>query len=129
MIQTTANPSGTFYGVGVGPGDPELLTLKALKLIQQADVIGYLVNEEGTSHARHIAREALSFGSRSRLEIPVVMPMNKDRSFANAVYDEAADTIARQLASGRSVVFLCEGDPLFYGSLSYLLERLQGKHP
>lgn len=128
MTQSMPEGSGCFYGVGVGPGDPELLTLKALRLIQQADVISYIANAEGASQARHIAREALGSGHRSRREIPVVMPMCQDRSLANAAYDEAAEAIGQQLAAGNDVVFLCEGDPLFFGSLAYLLERLQPRH-
>lgn len=117
----------TFYGVGVGPGDPELITLKALRLIQRSPVVAYLANDEGSSQARVIAREAFVDQSTGQMEIPISMPMSTDRSLANKAYDEGAALIRQQLEDGHDVVFLCEGDPLFFGSFAYLLERLQGE--
>ena len=117
-----------FIGVGVGPGDPELMTLKAWRLIEQAQVISYIANESGESQARSIAQQALAANKNKPLEIPVHMPMNTDRSLGNVAYDQAAETIQQQLNIGKNVVFICEGDPLFFGSFAYLLERLQGKY-
>lgn len=121
--------SAQFIGVGVGPGDPELITLKAARYIEQADVISYIVNEQGESQARHIARCLLQGASAThyRDDIPVLMPMNEDRTVANKVYDKAAATIVAAVTAGKQVVFLCEGDPLFFGSFAYLLERLQSR--
>lgn len=115
----------TLYGVGVGPGDPLLLTLKACQLIANSPVVSYLSNEQGDSQAKHIAREAFAQVTKEQLHIAVPMPMSLDRSLANAAYDEGAKRIAQQLDDGLDVVFLCEGDPLFFGSFSYLLQRLQ----
>jgi len=117
--------SGAFIGVGVGPGDPELITLKAFRLIQQADVISYIANESGISQSKQIAIDALKTVRHEQLEVPVVMPMNEDRRLANRIYNEAAMTLQAHLSQGKTVVFLCEGDPLFFGSFAYLLERLQ----
>ncbi len=117
-----------FIGVGVGPGDPELMTLKAWRLIEQAQVISYIANESGESQARSIAQQALAANKNKPLEIPVHMPMNTDRSLGNVAYDQAAEMIQQQLNIGKNVVFICEGDPLFFGSFAYLLERLQGKY-
>ena len=114
-----------FYGVGVGPGDPELLTLKAYRIIQQADVISYIANDKGTSQARDIAIEALKDLRHETLEVPIVMSMCDDRILANAIYDEAAKSLEKHLAQGRNVVFLCEGDPLFFASFAYLLQRIE----
>ena len=114
-----------FIGVGVGPGDPELITLKAFRYIQHADVISYIANEKGESQAKKIATEALSSIVGKYEEIPLFMPMCDDRSVANAVYDKAASDIRAALSANKMVVFLCEGDPLFFGSFAYLLERLQ----
>jgi len=122
---------GTFYGVGVGPGDPELLTLKAFRLIVSADCCAYLVNDKGESLGASIAAAPLSARSEAdstgRLEI--FMPMKRDRTEANRQYDEAAEKIAAVLEQGGDVVFLCEGDPLLFGSFAYLLERLDGRYP
>lgn len=117
----------TFYGVGVGPGDPELITLKALRLIKGAPVVAYLANDEGSSQARAIASEAFVEQNTGQIEIPICMPMSTDRSLANTAYDEGAALIRQQLETGHDVVFLCEGDPLFFGSFAYLLERLRGE--
>ncbi|MAR90371.1 MAG: precorrin-2 C(20)-methyltransferase [Pseudomonadales bacterium] len=120
---------GDFIGVGVGPGDPELITLKAARYIQNADVISYIASGNGRSQAKVIAGAVLKDAVANQREIPVVMPMCEDRSIANKVYDEAAEQIQQALNEDKTVVFLCEGDPLFFGSFSYLLERIQENNP
>jgi precorrin-2/cobalt-factor-2 C20-methyltransferase len=117
---------GCFYGVGVGPGDPMLLTVKAHQLISQLDVVAFLVNDKGESQAKQIAVNALSEAKVDQIFLPIPMPMSKDRKLANAAYDSAAIKISEFLSSDLSVGFLCEGDPLFYGSFIYLLDRLGG---
>ena len=119
---------GRFIGVGVGPGDPELLTVKAWRLIQSADVISYLVNDKGASQAKQIASEAIYSATSAQSGIPIYMPMSTEREKANQAYDQGAVAIAEQLEQGLDVIFLCEGDPLFFGSFSYLLERLQDRY-
>ena len=116
---------GRLIGVGVGPGDPELLTVKAWRLIKNADVLSFLTNEQGDSQARSIAIDAIDASIGIQKEIPIYMPMLNDRSLANNAYDKGAEKIAKKLDKGLDVIFLCEGDPLFYGSFSYLLERLE----
>ena len=111
-------------GVGVGPGDPELITLKAARLIEEADVISFICNEESQSQAKSIARYLLA-NKKNKDEIPIVMPMSEDRRIANQAYDSAAQKIQQTIETGKAVVFLCEGDPLFFGSFAYLLERLK----
>lgn len=118
---------GRFIGVGVGPGDPELLTVKAWRLIQSADVLSFLTNDRGDSQARSIAIDAIDAAVGVQKEIPIYMPMQNERSLANTAYDKGAEKIAKKLEKGLDVVFLCEGDPLFYGSFSYLLERLEDR--
>ena len=132
--------SGVFYGVGVGPGDPLLITLKAHHLIQSADAICYLSSAAGnlnvdggapavgSSQARDIAQLSIASRTHPPIEIAIPMPMSTDRTAANAAYDLGAIQITEQIQRGKSVVFLCEGDPLFFGSFSYLLERLSDTH-
>jgi len=113
---------GTLYGVGTGPGDPELLTRKAWRLIETATVIAYPAPDTGPSFARLIVADAIA---PSTIEIPIVVPMRTGRQPAQEVYDAGAAAIAEHLTKGRDVVVLCEGDPLFYGSFMYLLARLK----
>ncbi|MSU90710.1 precorrin-2 C(20)-methyltransferase [Rhodobacteraceae bacterium 2CG4] len=117
--------SGTLYGVGVGPGDPELLTLKAHRLISSAVTVAYPAPDSGASFARSIVA---AFIPKAAREIPIVIPMRSERFPAQAIYDRAADEIAEALQHG-DVVVLCEGDPFFYGSFMYLFARLAGRTP
>jgi precorrin-2/cobalt-factor-2 C20-methyltransferase len=118
--------NGKLYGIGVGPGDPELITVKALRTLQGAFVVAYPQPDGGTSFARAIVDQYLTAG---QLEIPIIVPMDTKRYPAQSVYDAAALTIAHHLAAGSDVVVLCEGDPFFYGSFMYLHERLAGRYP
>lgn len=118
--------SGTFYGLGVGPGDPELITLKAWRIISHVPVIAYPAANGNDSLARRIAAP---FIPEDVTELAIPVPMRREREPAQEAYDEAATLIARHLDEGRDVAFLCEGDPLFYGSFAYLLDRLAEKHP
>lgn len=117
--------TGTLYGVGVGPGDPELLTLKAVRVLQSVPVVAYPATPQGSAQARAIAAQWL----KGQREIPIVMPCMLDRGPVNQGYDEAAVAIAGELTAGNDVAVLCEGDPLFYGSFSYLLQRLGERFP
>ena len=114
--------SGVLYGVGVGPGDPTLITRRAWGLIENARVLAYPVLENASSFARRIAEDAISKEAR---EIEIVIPMSVDRAPAQAAYDKGADAIASVLQAGDDVVVLCEGDPFFYGSFMYLHARLK----
>ena len=114
--------TGTLYAVGVGPGDPELMTLKAIRLIQSGAVVAYpLGGDSGTSFAREIAASHILEGTE---EFGFAVPMRVERAPASEAYDKAAVHMASLLSAGRDVVLLCEGDPFFYGSAMYLVERL-----
>ncbi len=118
--------TGTLYGIGVGPGDPELMTLKAHRLIAAAKVVAYPAPDTGDSFARRIAADIIPAGAE---EIPMVVPMRVARVPAQQVYAEAAEMIATHLDQGTDVAVLCEGDPFFYGSFMYLFSRLTDRFP
>ncbi len=121
--------SGTLYGVGLGPGDPELVTVKAARVIAHADVVAYHSARHGRSIARGIAEPYLRPGQiEEHLIYPVTTettdhPGGYDGAMAD-FYAEAADRIAAHLAAGRDVALLAEGDPLFYSSYMHMHTRL-----
>jgi precorrin-2/cobalt-factor-2 C20-methyltransferase len=116
-------------GVGVGPGDPELVTLKALRAIKEAAVIAHFAKAGCASHARAIVTRHLRQGMP---ELPLYYPVTTEmpscsagyRTAIAAFYDDAAAAIAAHLEAGRAVAVICEGDPLFYGSYMHLHARL-----
>jgi len=118
--------TGTLYGLGIGPGDPELITMKALRLLKAAPVLAYPAPETGDSLARAIVAGHLPGG---QTEIVLRMPMVAERFPAQEVYDRAAVEIGAHLAAGRDVAALCEGDPFFYGSFMYLFGRVAERFP
>ena len=118
--------SGTLYGLGVGPGDPELITLKAHRILQSAAVVAYPAPETGDSLARAIAAPHIPEG---RTEIAIRTPMVPGKFPAHDVYDKYAAEITEYLAGGQDVAVLCEGDPFLYGSFMYLFARLAGDFP
>ncbi|NLV78086.1 MAG: precorrin-2 C(20)-methyltransferase [Rhodococcus sp.] len=126
--------TGRLYGVGLGPGDPELITRKAARLIGEADVIAYHSGTHGRSIARGIAADLIPAGV---LEEPLVYPVTTGSTdhpggYDGAIadfYDDCANRLAAHLDAGRTVVVLCEGDPLFYGSYMYVHDRLAPAYP
>ena len=122
--------TGTLYGIGVGPGDPELITLKAHRILTSCPVVAYPAPDHGEagigeSFARSIVAHHIH---ADQLEIPIVVPMKTERFPAREVYDHAAVEIGNHLKAGSDVCVLCEGDPFFYGSFMYLFERLADGH-
>ena len=112
---------GTLYGVGVGPGDPELMTVKAWRLISTLPVLAYLAANGRDSTARDIAKPFIPEGA---IELAINVPMRTERQPAQLAYDKGAAAITAHLIAGRDVVMLCEGDPFFYGSFMYIFGRL-----
>jgi precorrin-2/cobalt-factor-2 C20-methyltransferase len=112
--------TGRLYGIGVGPGDPELMTLKAVRILSEIPVIAYPAPDSGESSARAIAAQFIPAG---RTEIAIRVPMRPGPEPAD-IYDRAAEEIAGHLTAGSDVAVLCEGDPFFYGSFAYLHDRL-----
>ena len=117
--------TGTLYGIGVGPGDPELLTLKAHRILLACPVVAYPAPDDGMSFARAIIAAHLRPEQR---EIAIIIPMRSERFPAKAIYDKAASQVKAELDGGNDVAVLCEGDPFFYGSFMYLFERLVDRY-
>lgn len=116
---------GKLIGVGLGPGDPDLITLKAARAIGAAQVVAYPSLAGGDSFARAIAADLISPEAR---EIRLDIPMTTARAPAQDAYDKGAAEIAGALDEGLTVVMLCEGDPFFYGSFMYVNARLADRY-
>lgn len=126
--------SGTLYGVGLGPGDSELVTVKAARIIGAADVIAYHCARHGRSIARGVAEPYLSPGQiEERLMYPVtVEATDHPGGYAGALadfYTQSAQRLAVHLAAGRDVALLAEGDPLFFSSYMHMHKRLATRFP
>lgn len=126
--------TGNLYGVGLGPGDPELITIKAARLIGAADVIAYHSGVGKSSIARRIAADLFPDDVvEEDLRYPVTTGTTDHRGgYAGAMadfYEECAARLAVHLEAGRTVVIIAEGDPLFYGSYMYMHDRLSSRFP
>ncbi len=114
---------GKLYGVGVGPGDPELLTLKALRLIKENEIIAVPGKDIRASVAYQIVKGAYEDLDKKTL-IPVAMPMTKDPQVLKANHDKAADQVEDYLREGKNVVFLTLGDTTVYSTYLYVHKRI-----
>ena len=121
--------AGKLIGVGVGPGDPELMTVKAARALRDADVIAYFAKAGNPSHSRATIAQYLRAGV---IELPLAYPVTTELPKCSAGYRDAiadfyaraAADIAAYLEAGRVVAVICEGDPMFYGSYMHLHARL-----
>ncbi|AWV22780.1 Precorrin-2 C20-methyltransferase [Roseomonas mucosa] len=124
--------SGTLYTLGLGPGDPELLTLKAARILRGAPVFAHFAKRGRDGHARTIAAPHLPPAAEElRFEYPYTteIPVGDPRYAAGIAgfYEDCAGILAHRLRAGQDVALLCEGDPFFYGSSMYLFDRLRGE--
>jgi precorrin-2/cobalt-factor-2 C20-methyltransferase len=125
---------GRLLGLGVGPGDPELITLKALRLLRRAPVVAYLAAKGKKGYAFAIVEQYLR---PEQAVVPLVFPVTTEHlppplcyeTVIADFYDAAAEEIAAHLDRGRDVAVICEGDPLFYGSFMYLYDRFAERYP
>ena len=130
---TATIAKGRLIGVGTGPGDPELLTLKAVRAINEADVVAFFCKKGSNGNGRAIVEAYIRPGT---LELPLVYPVTvetqKDeeayKTPINDFFDRSAEDIAAHLDAGRTVAVLSEGDPLFYGSYMHLHLRLKDRY-
>ncbi len=125
--------SGRLIGVGVGPGDPELVTLKAMRTLAEADVVAHFAKAGNASNARKIIGRHLRAGVE---ELPLLYPVTTEMpkgmsAYRDAIrdfYDVSAAAVAGHLDLGRTVAVISEGDPLFYGSYMHLHVRLAPRY-
>jgi precorrin-2/cobalt-factor-2 C20-methyltransferase len=128
------NNLGKLIGVGVGPGDPNLLTLKAVHTLKSADVVAHFAKAGNASNARAIVSQFLP---SDVTELPLLYPITTEKPSSDSAYrsairgffDDAASAVAAHLDAGRSVAVLSEGDPLFFGSYMHLHVRLMKHYP
>ncbi|MGB7383317.1 MAG: precorrin-3B C(17)-methyltransferase [Rhodococcus sp. (in: high G+C Gram-positive bacteria)] len=121
--------SGKLWGVGIGPGDPELVTVKAARVIGEADVVAFHSAQHGRSISRGVASRYMR---EDQIEVHLVYPVTTGTTdhpggYQGAIdefYEQAAERLAEHLVSGRSVALLAEGDPLFYSSYMHMHKRL-----
>ena len=130
----SAATAGRLIGVGTGPGDPELLTLKAIKALAAADVLAYFAKEGRRGNGRAVVDGLLKPGLLELpLYYPVTVEIDKDhhdyKSQITGFYDASAVAVAEHLNAGKTVAILSEGDPMFYGSYMHLHVRLAGRFP
>ncbi len=115
--------TGILYGVGVGPGDPELMTLKAVRLIRENGVVAVPGTDVKETVAYQIAVQAVPELADKEL-VPVDMPMTHDRQKMEKSHDQAAELLEGYLAQGKNVVFLTLGDPTIYSTYLYVQKRV-----
>jgi precorrin-2/cobalt-factor-2 C20-methyltransferase len=133
-MNMVATVTGRLFGVGTGPGDPELLTLKAVRTIGEADVLAYFAKAGRSGNGRAIVEGLLK---PDMVELPLYYPVTTEidkehddyKSQITAFYDASAAAVAEHLAAGRTVAILSEGDPMFYGSYMHLHVRLADRFP
>src|SRR4051812_38980338 len=126
--------TGRLFGVGLGPGDPELVTVKAARLVGAADVVAFHAAQHGRSVARALAAPYLRDGQVEELLVYPVTTGTTDHpgGYQGAIdefYEAAAARLAAHLDAGRDVVVLAEGDPFFYGSYMHMHKRLAHRYP
>lgn len=125
--------TGKLIGIGTGPGDPDLLTIKAVRAIQGAEVVAYFAKQGNASNARAIVADLITTQVEEQLGYPVTTEIDRRhddyKAATSSFYAEAAARIAAHLDAGRSVAVLSEGDPLFYGSYMHIHVRLAPRYP
>lgn len=115
--------AGKLYGLGIGPGDPELLTLKAVRIIRESDVVAVPGEKKEESVAYQITRQAVSeLDSKEIIAVP--MPMTKDAQLLEKSHEDGADMVEKLLVQGKDVAFLTLGDPTVYSTYLYIHKRI-----
>ncbi|MFE4240635.1 precorrin-2 C(20)-methyltransferase [Peribacillus butanolivorans] len=119
---------GTLYGLGVGPGDPELITVKAFRVIQESPVIAYPKKRKGSkSYAHRIVEVYIRPEEKEMLGL--VFPMTKDQTILDREWNETVEKVWQKLYEGKDVAFVTEGDPLLYSTFIHMMKLMQELHP
>ena len=118
--------SRKLYVIGVGPGDPELITIKAVNTLHMADIIACPQSRDGAGIAYNIAKEAVPEIEKKDM-LPLSFPMTRDETVLSAAHNEAAALIADQIDRNKTVALLTLGDPAFYSSAFYVVDILKNK--
>ncbi|WP_042346725.1 precorrin-2 C(20)-methyltransferase [Bacillus massiliigorillae] len=119
---------GTLYGLGVGPGDPELITVRAFRMIKESPVIAYPKKRKGSkSYAHRIAEVYINPSEKEMLGL--VFPMTKDPVILDREWNKAVELVWEKLAEGKDVAFLTEGDPLLYSTFIHMMKLMKQLHP
>jgi precorrin-2/cobalt-factor-2 C20-methyltransferase len=119
---------GTLYGLGVGPGDPELITVKAFRKLKESPVIAYPKKQKGSkSYAQRIID--VYFQPNEKEMLGLVFPMTKDPEILERKWSETVETVWEKLREGKDVAFVTEGDPLLYSTFIHMMRLMQERHP
>ncbi|MDM5212810.1 precorrin-2 C(20)-methyltransferase [Peribacillus sp. RS7] len=119
---------GTLYGLGVGPGDPELITVKAFRVIQESPVIAYPKKRKGSkSYAHRIVEVYIRPEEKDMLGL--VFPMTKDQAILDREWNGTVEKVWQKLYEGKDVAFVTEGDPLLYSTFIHMMKLMQELHP
>lgn len=127
-MEATAVKTGTLYGVGVGPGDPELITVKAFRLMKECPVIAYPRKRMGgKSYALEIVELYVNTSEKEMLGL--VFPMTKDKAALDREWNKTVTLCYEHLKEGRDIVFVTEGDPNLYSTFIHMARLMQELHP
>ncbi|MBO1511406.1 precorrin-2 C(20)-methyltransferase [Metabacillus bambusae] len=119
---------GTLYGLGVGPGDPELLTVKAFRKLKEAPVIAYPKKRKGSkSYAQRIIDVYITPGEKEMLGL--VFPMTKDPDILEREWSNTVELVWEKLKTGKDVAFVTEGDPLLYSTFIHMMNLVKERYP
>lgn len=119
---------GTLYGIGVGPGDPELITVKAFRKLQECPVIAYPKKLRGSKSYAHRIVEVY-INPEEKIMLGLVFPMTKDEETLRTEWAKSVAAIYQYLAKGQDVAFVTEGDPMLYSTFIHLMKIMKETHP